>query len=99
MLVPKIPSFLKVPKHKTFHIQPRYFNPVQEEREKRMERIKAELNREKLGKTNDNQEHIKIKDFYSQRNFKSRMATQRQSSFRVMIIFLLLVLAVYLIFS
>ncbi|MGI8892381.1 MAG: hypothetical protein ACR2GN_02865 [Bacteroidia bacterium] len=99
MLVPKLPSFLKVPKYKTFNIEPRYYNPVKEEREKRIARIKADLERENPGKVAEGHEHIRIRGFYSQRKSKSHMISQRQSSARVLLIFIALVLIVYIIFS
>lgn len=35
--------FFKQPQHKRFNLQPRYWDPQKEEREKREKRIKAEL--------------------------------------------------------
>ncbi len=98
MLVPKLPSFLKVPKYKTFSLQPRYYNAVKEEREKRIARIKAELKRENMGSHEIN-EHLHIRDFYRQRKTVGRMVSQKQSSARVLLIFMALVLIVYIVFS
>lgn len=40
----KIPSlFIKTPKHRRFSFIPRHYDPVEEERKQREERIKAEL--------------------------------------------------------
>lgn len=99
MPVPKLPFFLKVPKYKTFSLQPRYYNPVKEEREKRIARIKAEIERENTGKSVDNHEHLRIREFYEQRKTTGRMISHRQSSARVLLIFIALVLIVYIIFS
>ena len=42
----KVPSLLRIPKHQKFHIQPRYYDPVKEEIEQRISRIKNELDGE-----------------------------------------------------
>lgn len=99
MVFPKLPSFIRVPRYKTFSLTPRYYNPVQEEKEKRIARIKAEFERESFGKSADNQEHIRIKDFYRQRRAKGRMAMQKQSFARVLLILVALILIVYIIFK
>lgn len=99
MLAPKLPSFLKVPKYKTFSLQPRYYDPVKEEKEKRIARIKAELKRENMGRNHENNEHLRIRDFYQQRKTVGRMVSQKQSSARVLLIFIALVLIVYIVFS
>ena len=99
MVFSKLPSFIRVPRYKTFSLNPRYYNPVQEEKKKRITRIKAELDRENLGKSADNQEHIRIKDFYGQRRAKCRLAMQRQSSARVLLVLMVLLLIVYIIFK
>jgi len=99
MVFSKLPSFIRVPRYKTFSLTPRYYNPVQEEKEKRIARIKAELDRENSGKSADNQQHIRIKYFYGQRRANGRMAMQRQSSARVLLILMALVLIVYIIFK
>lgn len=40
----KIPSlFIKTPKHRRFSYMPRHYNPLEEERRQREERIRAEL--------------------------------------------------------
>jgi len=43
----KVPSLLRIPKHQKFHIQPRYYDPVKEEIEQRISRIKNEIDGEK----------------------------------------------------
>ncbi len=43
----KVPSLLRIPKHQKFHIQPRYYDPVKEEVEQRISRIKNEIDGEK----------------------------------------------------
>jgi len=39
----KVPSLLRIPKHQKFHIQPRYYDPVKEDIEQRISRIKNEM--------------------------------------------------------
>lgn len=39
----RLPSLIRLPKNKQFHIQPRYYDPVKEELEERTSRIKNEL--------------------------------------------------------
>ncbi len=43
----KFPSFIKVPKHKRFNVEPRYYDPVKEEIEQRTERIRLEVEQER----------------------------------------------------
>ena len=38
----KIPSIVKIPSHKRFDFQPRHYDPVKEELQERVERIKRE---------------------------------------------------------
>ena len=42
----KVPSLLRIPKHQKFHIQPRYYDPVKEEIEQRISKIKNEMDGE-----------------------------------------------------
>ena len=39
----KFPSFIRLPRHKRFNLEPRYYDPVKEEIEERTRVIKAEL--------------------------------------------------------
>lgn len=39
----KFPSIIKIPKHQRFNIMPRYYDPVKEDMEQRISRIKQEL--------------------------------------------------------
>ena len=39
----KFPSLFRLPKHQQFHIAPRYYDPVKEEMEKRVENIRKEM--------------------------------------------------------
>ncbi len=44
----KIPSLFRMPQHKRFHFEPRYYDPVKEDIKNRMARIKSELSEEAL---------------------------------------------------
>lgn len=39
----KLPSFFRTPRYQRFHIEPRYYDPVKEEIDKRTEAIRREL--------------------------------------------------------
>ena len=39
----RFPSIIKIPQHQRFNIQPRYYDPVKEDLEQRVSRIKKEL--------------------------------------------------------
>ena len=39
----KLPSIFRTPRHQRFHIEPRYYDPIKEEMEQRIARIKSEI--------------------------------------------------------
>ena len=43
----KFPRIFKVPGHRRFHIEPRYYDPIKEDIEQRTAHIKAEMERER----------------------------------------------------
>jgi hypothetical protein len=43
----KLPSLIRLPNHTRFNITPRYYDPVKEEIEERISKIKADMEREK----------------------------------------------------
>lgn len=45
----KVPSIFRLPRHQRFEIQPRYYDPVKEDIDKRTSRIRQQLNYEKAG--------------------------------------------------
>ena len=45
----KVPSLLRIPKHQKFNIEPRYYDPVKEEIEQRISRIKNETDGDNNG--------------------------------------------------
>ena len=40
----KLPSLFRTPRYQKFHVEPRYYDPVKEEMDKRTEAIRRELN-------------------------------------------------------
>lgn len=40
----KLPSLFRTPRYQKFHVEPRYYDPVKEEMDKRTQAIKQELN-------------------------------------------------------
>lgn len=40
----KLPSLFRTPKNQKFHVEPRYYDPIKEEMDKRTEAIRRELN-------------------------------------------------------
>jgi hypothetical protein len=44
----KLPSLIRLPNHTRFNITPRYYDPVKEEIEERISKIKADMAREKV---------------------------------------------------
>ncbi|TRX49824.1 RnfABCDGE type electron transport complex subunit D [Fulvivirga sp. M361] len=40
----KLPTLFRTPKYQKFHIEPRYYDPIKEEMDKRTEAIRSELN-------------------------------------------------------
>ncbi|MCG8476366.1 MAG: hypothetical protein MI784_12940 [Cytophagales bacterium] len=45
----RLPSFIKLPRHSRFEIEPRHYDPIKEEIEERTEKIKRELELRKKG--------------------------------------------------
>jgi hypothetical protein len=89
----KIPSLTKLPKNKRFYIQPRYYDPVKEDIENRVSRIKAEL---KLPENDHYSFSSKLSGVFERRRTQSQ-----QSNVLQMVIFLLLsgLVAGYLFFG
>lgn len=46
----KVPSIFRLPKYQRFEIQPRYYDPVKEDLEKRTSKIRQEMKLEREGK-------------------------------------------------
>jgi len=83
-------ALFKLPGHYVFDYKPIFYDPVKEEKEKRLERIKKEL-----GANDETKINYKPKI-----NFKSasiqRRRKERSSTVRFMVILILLMLFVYL---
>ena len=52
----KIPTLSRMPKHKRFKFEPRYYDPIKEDIQNRTERIKGEL---KITSIQSHREHIR----------------------------------------
>ena len=68
----RFPSLFRTPRHQQFHIQPRYYDPVKEEIQQRVERIKQEME----GKAPDDDYRPSIE--FKRQIRKSRSATSLQ---------------------
>jgi hypothetical protein len=88
-------SFFQTPKPKSYKVEPRYWNPEKEEREKRERRIKAELG---LG-----QEDGTYRPYIGKGDFRLGMSKgkwsattqRRRSNTRLLLFVVLLALVVY----
>lgn len=65
----KIPSIFRLPGHQRFEIQPRYYDPVKEDIEKRTNRIRQELKKERNGGKAES-----IRDAYKAKRGSNRSA-------------------------
>ena len=65
----KFPSILKVPDHKKFRLQNRYYDPIKEDIENRTEMIKAEMDRRKKLNEDDSDYKSKISGSFSQKAY------------------------------
>lgn len=86
----KMPSLFRVPRYQKFHIEPRYYDPIKEEVEKRERMIHRELAKGK--------EEIDRPDFSSRIEgaFTKRKSTSNQSAtFTQLVIMLLLACLIF----
>lgn len=79
----KLPSLVKLPQHKKFHIEPRYYDSVKEDIESRVSKIKKELN---LSDETGNA----LPSTSLSGAFERRRTQTRQSNILQMVIFLIL---------
>lgn len=52
-MIMKVPSIFRLPKYQRFEIQPRYYDPVKEDIEKRTDRIRKEIRNQKEGHSSE----------------------------------------------
>jgi Flp pilus assembly protein TadB len=95
----KIPSlFTKTPNYKRFAYTPRHYDPLEEERKEREERIRQELSMESDKKADDNSIHgYRSRIAGSFRSAKKTATVQKDPSANMLRLAILLVLAVGLI--
>jgi len=63
----KFPSITRIPKHRKFNYEPRYYDPVKEDIKNRTERIRAEIDVEKNKTSREN-----IREAFSRRERDNR---------------------------
>ena len=81
----KLPSILRTQKHQRFHVEPRYYDPIKEELQKREARIKQSMLADKKDEGNLT-ENSSIRGSFTRR----RAVKNTSASFLQMIIMLLL---------
>ena len=93
-------KFFHLQKSKTFNYTPRYFDPDQEERDDREQRIKAEMGiQEESDPNKPFRSNIKGQFRYAMgRTAKSSSEGRRSSNIRLVVFILILTLIVYLFF-
>jgi len=64
----KLPSLVRLPKHKRFEFQPRHYDPIKEELEERIEKIK----REHKAATGSNPDYVSTGIKFERANQKNR---------------------------
>ena len=65
----KFPSILKIPEHKKFKHQNRYYDPIKEDIQNRTELIKAELERQKKANLHISGYKSRIEGAFSQKSY------------------------------
>jgi hypothetical protein len=65
----KFPSIFRLPSHQRFEIQPRYYDPVKEDIDKRTSRIRQEIKQEQAGHQGES-----IRDAFKARKNSNRSA-------------------------
>lgn len=88
-----IPSFFRQNKPKEFKYVPRYYDPEKEEQEERLRRI-----REEMGISADGEKRFSTiqRGSFNQKFRHKQQKARRNSSLRIVLIFLVLSLLVYL---
>ncbi len=81
-------SFFQLQKNKRFAFKPRYYNEMEEKRKEREERIKKEIEAEKLGVARDPK--VDLANY-----IKIARNTKKKSNVRLLVILLLLLVIFY----
>ena len=63
----KFPRIFRVPSHRRFHVEPRYYDPVKEELDQRTAQIKAELEQERKQGSSQNSLRASFRDARARR--------------------------------
>lgn len=97
MLVPKLPSFFKQSKHKSFEYKPLYYNESKDEMKKRIELIKKELKSEKAqGENEADPLRNKIRNRWSRKTYGKSV---RHSNIRILAVLFLIVFVLWFLFK
>ncbi len=65
----KFPSILKIPEHKKFNLQNRYYDPIKEDIQNRTDLIRAELERQKKINPDLSKHKSRIEGAFSQKSY------------------------------
>ena len=75
----KIPSIMRIAKHKRFHFEPRYYDPVKEDIENRTALIAQELKEEEQAKKNTDSVRTEVFRTKLQSSFNRRDRQEKRS--------------------
>ena len=96
MLVPKLPSFFKQAKYKSFEYKPLYYNESKDEMKKRIELIKKELKSENI--PGDKLSDVFRNKIRNRWNRKTYGKSVRHSNIRIIAVLFLIVLVLWFLF-
>lgn len=65
----RFPSLLKIPDHKRFNLQPRYYDPVKEDIENRTDRIKREMKEQSENAENEAGHNSRISGSFRRKSY------------------------------
>jgi hypothetical protein len=93
-----ISNLFKLPRHRTYNYQPRYFDPAKEEREKRLKEKEANSDMEREQNDAIVQKRISIKSNYISNKYAAQKEDKIRRYIRIVTIALLL-LVLYMLFD
>lgn len=98
MSTPKLPSFIKLPRHKNFEYKPLYYNEAKEEMKQRVERAKLELGLENEGVGQHTVEAFKekLKGRWNRKSYGKGVAN---SNYRVLLILAVIIALLWYFFK
>ena len=102
MNAPRIPSMFKTPQHKRFSLTPRYYNPEEEERKARLQKLKEKYQVEGNSENKNTINHVKIEKGWFNNAWRTQgsyKSSRKSSNIRVFIILFVLLAIIYLFFK